>query len=74
VFIDADHSYEGCRADINTWIAKLRPSGLLCGHDLDNPHWPQWGVRRAVEETAARLQLPIETDACFTWFIRLRCA
>jgi cephalosporin hydroxylase len=33
VFIDADHSYESVRADIRAWRNKLRPGGILAGHD-----------------------------------------
>lgn len=45
-FIDADHSYEGCLADIKAWSPKIRPGGMLCGHDVN---WPT--VRKAVVET-----------------------
>jgi hypothetical protein len=33
VFIDADHRYESVRADIRAWISKVRPGGMLAGHD-----------------------------------------
>lgn len=33
VFIDADHRYESVRADIRAWIDKVRPRGILAGHD-----------------------------------------
>jgi predicted O-methyltransferase YrrM len=33
VFIDADHSYPSVRADIAAWAPKVRPGGLLSGHD-----------------------------------------
>ena len=33
VFIDADHRYEAVRADIRAWIGKVRPGGILAGHD-----------------------------------------
>jgi len=33
VFLDADHSYKGCREDIETWYEKLQSGGVLCGHD-----------------------------------------
>lgn len=46
VFIDADHSYEGCRADIENWTRKVDHGGLLCGHDYG---WDT--VKRAVHDT-----------------------
>ena len=48
VFIDADHSYEGCIADIRAWGPKVKFGGLIAGHDY-NDKWP--GVIRAVNET-----------------------
>lgn len=47
VFIDADHSYEGCRADIAAYLPLLRPGGLIAGHDYSD-RWP--GVKQAVDE------------------------
>ena len=35
VFIDADHSYEATKADIAAWRSKVRPDGILCGHDCE---------------------------------------
>jgi hypothetical protein len=45
VFIDGDHSYEGCSADIKNWLPKVRPGGYIAGHDYN---WK--GVREAVTE------------------------
>ena len=36
VYIDADHSYESCLADINAWHPKIRVGGILSGHDYHN--------------------------------------
>ncbi len=47
VFIDADHSYEGCLADIDAWAPKIRRGGMITGHDY-NLKWP--GVIQAVDE------------------------
>ena len=33
VFIDADHRYAAVRADIRAWRKKVRPGGMLAGHD-----------------------------------------
>jgi predicted O-methyltransferase YrrM len=44
VFLDGDHSYEGCRDDIFAWWPKVRPGGILCGHDYGSFN----GVTRAV--------------------------
>jgi predicted O-methyltransferase YrrM len=48
VFIDADHEYESVLADCRTWEPKLKPGGLLCGHDYAADVFP--GVVRAVNE------------------------
>jgi GT2 family glycosyltransferase len=32
-FIDGDHSYESVTADLNAWWPKIRPGGMLAGHD-----------------------------------------
>jgi len=46
VFIDADHSYEAVRRDIDAWRSKVKPGGWLGGHDY-NRKFP--GVIRAVD-------------------------
>jgi hypothetical protein len=71
VFIDADHSYEGCSTDIAAWAPKLKPGGLLSGHDYDNTDYPQWGVKRAVDEYVAANGLKLELGENFTWFVTL---
>jgi len=45
VFIDAIHTYEAVKQDIALWASKVRPAGLIAGHDY---RWP--GVQKAVLE------------------------
>lgn len=73
VFIDADHTLDACRADINAWAPKLKPGGLLCGHDYDRPDLPnvKWGVKQAVDEFAEAYGLTVELGGDHTWFIRM---
>jgi hypothetical protein len=71
VFIDADHSYEGCAADIEGWRNKVRPGGWLGGHDYRNPDFPKFGVTRAVDEFVSRHGLHLETGQNFCWFVQL---
>ena len=46
VYIDADHAYASVVADIGLWLPKIKPGGLLAGHDFDLP-----SVRTAVRES-----------------------
>lgn len=68
VFLDADHSYEGVRADIEAWLPKVRKGGWIGGHDYgnDEPAYDFSGVKRAVDEAFPS----VETDENFTWFVR----
>jgi uncharacterized Rossmann fold enzyme len=67
VFLDADHSYEGCAEDIRAWRPKLKPDGILCGHDYDNKDYPDFGVKQAVDELGK-----VEIGEDTTWFLRER--
>lgn len=46
VFIDADHSYNNCKEDIELWSAKIKKDGYLLGDDYHRTP----GVKRAVTE------------------------
>ena len=68
VFIDADHTYDAVKEDIQLWYPKVRRGGLFCGHDL---RWE--GVTKAVVEFAIAQNMsgrytPKESD--IWWFIR----
>lgn len=45
VFIDADHTYNGCAGDIEAYLPLMKRGGTMAGHDF---HWP--GVAQAVTE------------------------
>jgi hypothetical protein len=70
VFIDADHTYEGCKADILAWAPKVKEGGLISGHDFQNPNYPSWGVEQAVGELVVENGYQLETDDHYTWFCK----
>ncbi len=47
LFIDGDHTYEGCKADIEAWLPHMIEDGVMLFHDCDET---SPGVVRAVEE------------------------
>jgi cephalosporin hydroxylase len=51
VFIDADHSFGSVKADIAAWLPRMKPGGLLAGHDFMPDQFP--GVVQAVMELPA---------------------
>lgn len=48
IYIDGSHEYEDVVKDIAAWWNKLKPGGVIGGHDYDLP-----GVKRAVQEFTA---------------------
>lgn len=51
VFIDAEHTEEAVREDIAAWYPKVKPGGLILGHDYGHRRFP--GVAVAADEFAA---------------------
>ena len=58
IYIDACHEYAECRADIELWQTRLRPGGVLFGHDY-SPRHP--GVMDAVNEVLPVFRLISDT-------------
>src|SRR4051812_37720157 len=47
VFIDGDHSYDACKADIEAWTPFVKPGGVIAFHDFGSR---ADGVTRAIFE------------------------
>lgn len=72
VFLDADHSYEGRRADLCDWYPLVRSGGLVAGGLLRSAYGGDCGAR-ALEEFrhAHRVAAPLLTGPAQTWaFVR----
>ena len=52
VWVDGCHTREAVIKDIEAWLPKIRPGGILAGHDLDHNHHP--GVRQGLEAVGLR--------------------
>lgn len=53
VYVDADHSKAGALRDMNLWWPKIRPGGVMAGHDyvdIDSKVGTAFGVQDAVAE------------------------
>lgn len=52
VFIDASHDYDSVLKDLKAWIPKVRPGGIISGHDVN------WlGVKQALQEVLPGYEL-----------------
>lgn len=75
VYIDGDHTYEGCMADIQAWWPKVKSGGILMGDDYFEHKTGKgfdFGVIPAVDTFVAENNLTLETHNCRTpqWCIR----
>jgi len=64
VFIDGCHFYDCVREDLDAWLPKVMPGGLVMGHDF-SPQWP--GVVRAVWETRQGKPVHVGMDWMYWW-------
>ena len=79
VYIDADHSYEGVKRDLNAARRKVKPGGWILGHDYDMnmlkaKNVYDFGVRQAVDEFCTQTGLKVGAlglDGCVSFGIQV---
>jgi hypothetical protein len=61
VYIDARHDYDSVLEDLDAWFSKVKPGGILAGHDYADGDFEQgrFGVKSAVDEFFGRLGLHV---------------
>lgn len=75
VFIDSDHEYPGMIEHLQAWVPKVRPGGIIAGHDYSKADWP--GVVQAVDEyfgsggLGAFVPAAVEHPTRSVWLVRL---
>lgn len=70
VFIDGNHAYEHVVRDIALWSVKVRPGGIIYGHDFDDytkhpRRWREMQVQQAVSGWMAAYRI-------VPWFVLTR--
>lgn len=64
VWLDAGHDQASVKADIEAWLPKVKPGGVLGGDD-----WPMEGVARAVRETLGA-DITLRGENCWTTWMK----
>ena len=67
VYLDANHEYHFVNEDINYWFPKIRPGGVLGGHDYSS-QWP--GVMMAVNKFITETKLELHTGGLDWWVVK----
>lgn len=65
VHVDADHTYEDVKLDLDVWTKKVRPGGIISGHDYNKDG--KYLVWKAVDE---KFGDKVETTYDDIWFVR----
>jgi hypothetical protein len=82
VYIDGDHSYEGCKQDLEVSYLKVKPGGWIMGHDyemnrLKTAYLYDFGVKKAVDEFCETYAQTIHAkglDGCVSFAIQVNKA
>ena len=70
IFVDGDHSAEGCSTDMDNSLRLLSPEGIMMVDDLDNEHHPY--LRQVVTDFAASHKLRMTSHAVHAGVAELR--
>lgn len=72
VYIDGNHSYDAVMEDITLWEPKVRPGGILAGHDYNKTSKRHkeifGGLIKAVNEYAATNNRDLKLDVSGNWY------
>jgi len=69
VYIDGNHAYDYVKKDIELYYPKVKPGGIIGGHDIDgNSHGVN--VKRAVYEFADKNNLQVNVRKPDWWIIK----
>lgn len=67
VYLDADHSYEGYKEDLNLWWNKVKAGGVFSGRDYGHQSHP--GVTQAVDEFFKSKNLKFNLEIGRVWWL-----
>ena len=73
VYLDARHDYESVMEDLHAWFDRVRPGGVLAGHDYLDGDFPAgvFGVKRAVDEFLSsrgiRVHATLDDEPWLSW-------
>ncbi|RFP17521.1 class I SAM-dependent methyltransferase [Duganella sp. BJB488] len=75
VYLDGNHAYQSVMADLANWYPKMRPGGLMCGHDyVDGVGDAVYGVKSAVDLFFSRLGRSVHVTrepVAKSWLVRV---
>jgi hypothetical protein len=77
VYLDARHDYESVKEDLEHWFDKVRPGGIVAGHDYVDGTWGElsFGVKSAVDDFFGARGLPVKTTYAQTrpasWLVEM---
>jgi len=76
VYIDARHDEQSVRQDLELWLPKVRPGGIIAGHDYVDGDLPEgrFGVKTAVDAFFGprKLRVHVTGEEAFpTWIVEL---
>lgn len=72
VYVDGDHTYEGCKKDLDDWFPKIKSGGFLVGDDFRysiNRLHVQFGVIEAVTEFSLENHVAVFFLPRWNWVI-----
>jgi hypothetical protein len=67
VFIDAEHTFDALRKDIEAWFPKVKNGGIVSGHDYNHGNFPD--VKRLVDEWCEEKNYDLNIGEGYVWWV-----
>jgi hypothetical protein len=67
VFIDAEHTFEALKKDLEIWECKVKTGGIISGHDYNHGNFPD--VKKVIDAWVSEKNYELNIEKGYVWWV-----
>ena len=67
VFIDAEHTFDALKKDLEIWESKVKTGGIISGHDYNHGNFPD--VKKVIDAWVIEKNYELNVERGYVWWV-----